>query len=350
MQEGTMNTRTHARQPLEDVGARRQAVEEGPRERGNQPAFGSREWFDAVYPPLLGHLRRFVARWADDAAAVALLTFQEKGPHTSPLGVQIAWLRGTAHNWIVNQLRSRGERDAVPLPPDRAQSDGGGDDLREVVRDGLARFLRRLRRRLPKELDEMIRLRFDLGMTLQQIADQVFGGTATNGHLLRVRRRIKEALALLRSGLRLAGLDVIPCEREGLRDLLGGLPEDQIKVLEFFYGTDLSYEEIGERVCLDVAPAGRGLRARRLHRIALVHLLRRFSWSLGGLESRPGRRGPGRAISRGRGEKKSGESVLIWEGRRGRDSDGEKNQRSSRRSAPANDGDREAPRPSGETV
>jgi hypothetical protein len=56
------------------------------------------------------------------------------------------------------------------------------------------------------------------------------------------------------------------------------------------------------------------LRARRLHRIALVHLLRRFCGSLGDLESRPGRRGPGRTISRGCGDKKSGESVFILEG------------------------------------
>jgi hypothetical protein len=76
----------------------------------------------------------------------------------------------------------------------------------------------------------------------------------------------------------------------------------------------LSYEEIGERVCPEVVPAGRGLRARRLHRIALVQLLRRYSRSLGGLESRPGFRGAGRTISRGGGETKSGERVLIWEG------------------------------------
>jgi hypothetical protein len=64
-----------------------------------------------------------------------------------------------------------------------------------------------------------------------------------------------------------------------------------------------------------VVPAGRGLRARRLHRIALVHLLRRFSRSLCGLESRPVSRGAGRTISRGCGDKKSGESDFIWEGR-----------------------------------
>jgi hypothetical protein len=74
----------------------------------------------------------------------------------------------------------------------------------------------------------------------------------------------------------------------------------------------LSYEEIGERVCPEVDPAGRGLRARRLHRIALVQLLRRCSRSLGGLESRPGTRGPGRTISRGCGDKMLGESVLIF--------------------------------------
>src|SRR5262249_41247697 len=96
--------------------------------------------------------------------------------------------------------------------------------------------------------------------------------------------------------------------------LLQGLPKDQIKVLELFYGTDLSYEEIGERVCPEVVPAGRGLRARRLHRIALVHLLRRYSRSLGSLESRPGFRGAARTISPGCGATKSGESVLIWEG------------------------------------
>jgi DNA-directed RNA polymerase specialized sigma24 family protein len=289
-------------------------VEEGPHDRGNQPAFGSQEWFDAVYPPLLGYLRSFAARWADDAAAVTLLSFLEKGPHGSPLVKQIAWLKQAGHNWIVNQLRSPGERDAVPLPPDRAGSDGSGVDLREVVHDGLARFLRRLRRGLPKELDEVIRLRFDSAMTLQQIADQLFGEGATNGHCLRVQRRIKKALSLLRSGLRRAGLDVIPCEREGLRNLIHGLSEDQIRILELFYGTDLSYEEIGERVCPEVVPAGRGLRARRLHRIALVQLLRRYSRSMGGLESRPGFRGAGRTIPQSCGEKKSRESVLIWEG------------------------------------
>jgi hypothetical protein len=63
-----------------------------------------------------------------------------------------------------------------------------------------------------------------------------------------------------------------------------------------------------------VAAAGRGLRARRLHRIALVHLLRRYSRSLGGRESRPGSRGAGRTISRGCGETKSGESVQVCEG------------------------------------
>jgi DNA-directed RNA polymerase specialized sigma24 family protein len=279
-----MNGKTPARPPLQDVDARRRAVEEGPRDGGNPSAFGSPEWFDAVYPPLLGYLRRFAARWADDAAAVALLTFQEKGPHSSPLGVQIAWFRRAGHHWIVSQLRSPWEQDAVPLPPDRVGSDGSGDDLREVVRDGLARYLRRLRRRLPKELDELIRLRFDSAMTLREIAEKLGGGRATNGRRLRVRRRIVEALALLRSGLRLAGLDVIPFEREGLRGLLRGLSQEQLQVLEPIYGTDLSYEEIGERVCPEVVPAGRGLRARRLHRIALVHLLRRFSRSLGGLE------------------------------------------------------------------
>jgi DNA-directed RNA polymerase specialized sigma24 family protein len=313
-QEWTMNTTTHAWQPPEDVDARRQAVGEGPRDGGNQPAFGAREWFDSVYPPLLGYLKSFAAHWADDGASVALLRFQEKGPHSSPIGVQIVWLRRTGHHWIVNQLRSRWERDGVPLPLDRVGPDVGGDDLHDVVRDGLARFLRRLRRRLPKELDELIRLRFDLGMTLQQITNQLFGEWATNARRLRVMRRIKKALALLRRGLQQAGLDAIPCEREGLRNLIQGLPEAQIKVLELFYETDLSDEEIGERVCPEVAPAGRGLRARRLHRIALVHLLRRYSRSLGGHESRPGLRGPGRAISRDCGEKKSWESVLIWEG------------------------------------
>jgi DNA-directed RNA polymerase specialized sigma24 family protein len=301
-------------QPLEDGDARRRAVEEGPRHGGNQPAFGSREWFDVVYPPLLRYLTSFAARWADDAALVALRRFEEKGPHSSPLGVQIAWLRKTGQNWIVNQLRSPGERYRVPLPPDRPGSVVSEDDLADVVRDGLARFLRRLRRRLPKELDEVIRLRFDSAMTLQQIADQLGGELTTDARLSRVRRQLKEALALLRRGLQRAGLDVIPCERDGLRNLIHGLPEDQIKVLELFYGTDLSYEEIGERICPDVVPVGRGLRARRLHRIALVHLLRRYSSSLGSLESRPGLRGAGRKIPRGCGDKKSGESVFILEG------------------------------------
>jgi DNA-directed RNA polymerase specialized sigma24 family protein len=294
-------------------------VEEGPHERADQPAFGSQEWFDAVYPPLLGYLRSFAAHWADDAASVALLRFHEKGPHGTPLGVQIMWLRVTGHNWIVSQLRSPRERDASELPPDRVGSDASGDELRDVVRDGLARLLRRLRRRLPRELDEVIRLRFDSGMTLRQIADQLDGGLTTDARLSGVRRRLKEALALLRRGLQQAGLDAIPCERNGLLGLLQGLPEDQLKVLELFYGTDLSYEEIGERVCPEVAPAGRGLRARRLHRIALVQLLRRYSRSLGGLESRPGFRGAGRTIPQSCGDKKSGECVFILEGGPGRE-------------------------------
>jgi DNA-directed RNA polymerase specialized sigma24 family protein len=229
--------------------------------------------------------------------------------------VQIVWLRVTGHHWIVSQLRNPWERDAVPLLPGRAVSAVNGDDLSHVVRDGLARFLRRLRRRLPQELDEVIRLRFDLELTLQQIAAQLFGETATSGHLLRVRRRISKALSLLRRGLQLAGLDALPCEREGLRNLIQGLPGDEIKVLELFYGTDLSYDEIGERVCPEVAPEGRGLRARRLHRIALVHLMRRYARSLGSLESRPGLHRPRCAISRNRSEKKSRLSVLIGEGR-----------------------------------
>jgi DNA-directed RNA polymerase specialized sigma24 family protein len=309
-----MSQKTHARWHLQVGDGRRQAVEEGPHDRANQPAFGSQEWFDAVYPPLLGYLTNFSARWADDAASFALLRFQEKGQPSRPLGVQIAWLRQTGRNWIANGLRSRWERHRVPFSDDRVGSDASGDDLADVVRDGLARFLRRLRRRLPKELDEVIRLRFDSGMTLQQIADQSFGGTATDAHRFRVQRRINRALDLLRSGLQRAGLEAIPCERDGLRDVIQGLPEDQIKVMELFYGTALSYEEIGERVCPEVAPAGRGLRARRLHRIALVHLLRRYSRSLGSLESRRGLPGPGRAISRGRGATKSGQSVLISEG------------------------------------
>jgi hypothetical protein len=190
-----------------------------------------------------------------------------------------------------------------------------GDDLRDVVRDGLAMFLRRLRRRLPNELDELIHLRFDSAMTLRQIADQLGGELTTDARGFQVHRRIIRALDLLRSGLQLAGLDAMPCERDGLQGLIQGLPEDQIKVLELFYRTDLSYEEIGERVWPEVAAAGRGWRARRLHRIALVHLLRRYSRSLGGLESRPGSRGEGSRISRG-GATMSGERVLIWEGDR----------------------------------
>jgi DNA-directed RNA polymerase specialized sigma24 family protein len=122
----------------------------------------------------------------------------------------------------------------------------------------------------------VIRLRFDSGMTLQQIADRLGGELTTDGRRSRVRRQLKEALALLRRGLQQAGLDTIPWERDSLLGLLQGLPEDQLKVLDRFYGTDWSYEEIGERVCPEVAPAGRGLRARRLHRVALVQLLRRF--------------------------------------------------------------------------
>jgi DNA-directed RNA polymerase specialized sigma24 family protein len=217
-----MNMKTRARQHLQDGDARRQAVEECPRDGRNPPAYGSREWFDAVYPPLRGYLTSFAAPWADDGATAALLRFQEKGQPSRPLGVQIAWLRQVGHNWIVSQLRSRWERDAVPLPPDRVGSDGSEDDLRDVVRDGLARFLRRLRRRLPEELDELIRLRFDAGMTLRQIADQLGGEGATDARRCRVRRRINKALALLRSGLRRAGLDALPGEWEGLRaDLLG---------------------------------------------------------------------------------------------------------------------------------
>jgi hypothetical protein len=158
-------------------------VEEGPHDRTNQPAFGSQEWFDAVYPPLLGYHRSFAARWADDAASVALLRFHEKGPHGTPLGVQIGWLRVTGHHWIVSQLRSPRGREASERPPDRVGSDASGDELRDVVRDGLARFLRRLRRRLPKELDEVIRLRFDSAMTLRQIADQLLGEGATDARL-----------------------------------------------------------------------------------------------------------------------------------------------------------------------
>jgi DNA-directed RNA polymerase specialized sigma24 family protein len=314
IQEWTMNTKTHARQPLQDVDARRQPVEVSPRDGRNPPAFGSREWFDAVYPPVLGSLRSFAPRWAEDGAAAALLRFQETGEPSRPLGAQIVWLRLMGRRWIVSQLRSPGERDAVPFPPDWAGSAGSGDDLADIVRDGLARFLRRLRRRLPTELDEVIRLRFDSGMALQQIADQLFGEMAPHGRRSRVRRQLKKALDLLRSDLQRAGLDAIPCEREGLRDFIQGLPGEQIEVLELFYGTALSYEEIGERVCPEVAPAGRGLRARRLHRIALVHLLRRYSRSLGGLESRPGPRGPGRTFFRGGGETKSGQSVLKGEG------------------------------------
>jgi DNA-directed RNA polymerase specialized sigma24 family protein len=309
-----MSTKIRTQQPLEDAVARRQAVEEDRRDGRDRPAFGSRDWFDAVYPPLLGYLRSFAARWADDAASVALLRFHEKGPHGSPLGVQIAWLKQTGHNWIAGQLRSPGERYRVPFPPDRVEPVARGDELANVVRDGLARFLSRLRRGLPKELDEVIHLRFDLAMTLRQIADQLFGERATNGDCVRVQRRIEKALSLLRSGLQRAGLNVIPCEWEGFRNVIQGASEDQIKVLEFFYGTDLSYEEIGERVCPEVVPAGRGSRARRLHRIALVHLLRRYSGSHGGRESRPGFRAAGCTISRGRGATKSGESVFIWEG------------------------------------
>jgi DNA-directed RNA polymerase specialized sigma24 family protein len=255
---------------------------------------------------VLGHLRRFAARWADDAAAVALLRFQEKGRRSRPLGAQIAWLRVAGRHWIISQLRRPGGRDAGPLPADRAGADASGADLAAVVRDGLARCLRRLRRRLPTELDELIRLRFDAAMTLREIAEEWGGELTTDARLSRVRRQLKGALARLRSGLRRAGLDAIPGEWEGLRDLLRGLPEDQIRVVELFYGTDLSYEEIGERVCPEVDPAGRGSRARRLHRVALVHLLRRSCGSPGGLESRPGRRGPGRPISRGCGEKSRG--------------------------------------------
>jgi DNA-directed RNA polymerase specialized sigma24 family protein len=278
-----MNRKAHDRRPLQNVDARRQAGEDGRSDGRNQPAFGSQEWFDAVYPPLLRYLRSFAARWAEDGASAALLKFQEKRLHSRPLGAQIVWLRMTGLRWIISQLRSPWERDASQLPSDRAGSDVSGDDLRDVVRDGLARLLRRLRRRLPKELDEVIRLRFDLDLTLQQIADQLGGEMAANGRCLRVRRQIMKALAFLRRGLQRAGLDAIPCERDGLQNLIRGLPEDQIQVLELFYGTALSYEEIGERVCPEVAPAGRGLRARRLHRIALVRLLRRFSSSLGGL-------------------------------------------------------------------
>jgi DNA-directed RNA polymerase specialized sigma24 family protein len=305
-----MNTKTRARRSLEDGDARRRAVQEGRRDGGNQPAFGSREWFDAVYPPLLRYLRSIAAPWADDAASAALLRFQEKGQHSRPLGAQIVWLTLTGRCWIVDQLWSRWQRCAVPLPADRVGSDVSGDDLADLVRDGLARFLRRLRRRLPKELDEVIRLRFDLGMTFRQIADQLFGEMAPNARRLRVQRRLKKALDLLRR----AGLDAIPWEKHGLRDLIQELSEDQLEVLELFHGTDLSYEEIGERVCPEVVPAGRGVQARRLHRIALVQLLRRCSRSLVGRESRAGLRGPGRTISRGRSDKKSGESVLIWEG------------------------------------
>src|SRR5262249_34599946 len=146
---------------------------------------------------------------------------------------------------------------------------------------------------------DVIRLRFDSAMTLRQIADQLGGELTTEARFYRVRRQLKNALALLRRGLQQAGLDSIPCERDGLQCLLQGLSEDQLQVVELFYGTDLSYEEIAERVCPEVAPAGRGLRTRRLHRIALAHVLRRFSTSLGSLESRPGLRGPGRTISRG---------------------------------------------------
>jgi DNA-directed RNA polymerase specialized sigma24 family protein len=305
-----MSRKTYTRRPLEDAVARRQAVEEGPHDRANQPAFGSQEWFDAVYPPLLGYLRSFVARWADDAASVALLRFHEKGPHGAPLVEQIRWLRARGRWWILSQLR-RG--DASELTHDPVVSDEGEDGLRIVVHDGLARFLRRLRRRLPKGLDEVIRQRFDSAMTLRQIADQLDGELTPDARLSRVRQQLKEALALLRRGLQLAGVDAIPWERDGLLGLLQGLPEDQLQVLELFYGTDWSYEEIGERVCPEVVPAGRGSRARRLHRVALVHLLRRFCGSLGGLESRPGRRGPWRTISRGCGDTKSGESISILE-------------------------------------
>jgi DNA-directed RNA polymerase specialized sigma24 family protein len=251
---------------------------------------------------------------ADDGAAVALLRFQEKGPHRGPLGAQIVWLRMTGLRWIISQLRTPWERDASQLPPDRAGSDVSGDDLHDDVRDGLARLLRRLRRRLPKELDEVIRLRFDLDLTLQQIADQLGGEMATNACRLRVPRQIKKALAFLRRGLQRAGLDAIPYERDGLQNLIQGLPDDQIKVLELFYGTELSYEDIGERVCPEVAPAGRGLRARRLHRISLVHLLRRYSRTLDGLEPRPGLPGPGPRILGDCGDTKSGRSVLTWKG------------------------------------
>ena len=66
-----------------------------------------------------------------------------------------------------------------------------------------------------------------------------------------------------------------------------------------------------------MAAAGRGSRARRLHRIALVHLLRRYSRSLGGLESRPGLRqhvipaAPLKAVSKGAYEVMDGYQWIL---------------------------------------
>jgi DNA-directed RNA polymerase specialized sigma24 family protein len=83
----------------------------------NPPEAGSPAWLVAVYPRLLGHLKRpRVSRpWAEDAAQHAVAQALPRGEalrhHPNPFG----WLLATARHYAIDRARQRRAWD--PLPP-----------------------------------------------------------------------------------------------------------------------------------------------------------------------------------------------------------------------------------------
>jgi RNA polymerase sigma factor (sigma-70 family) len=113
-----------------------------------------------------------------------------------------AWVTRAALNVAVDILRREARARAVPLADRLAAPPSGGESDAALVEAGLAR--------LPAEEREIVRLTFEEGLTLDEIADRVLppGGGSANARRLRVKRKRDVALERLRGYL--SGCDFSP--------------------------------------------------------------------------------------------------------------------------------------------
>ena len=130
---------------------------------------------------------------AEDVSQEAFLRLWQRGTDGIPASKQAAWLRRTASNLAIDELRRRGRREEVELEEGVVEALAGNESEALTVRDALAR--------LPAHQRLLVLLRFQAGLSHQEIADLLaITPEATRKRVAVARRAFKAAYSDSRVG------------------------------------------------------------------------------------------------------------------------------------------------------